>query len=139
MFSRFGLHTLRVVAIVVEMKFVILEVSPEFPYEAVTFGGCGATADDVVATDAHALLLGRKQKSPFGVIEQLKNGMSLKRFCLDGHKGSILGLHRKDVSVGQRIFDELVDVFVFLDLSDEASPLWQHFLDYGATTLRLES
>ena len=57
MFSGSILDSIWVVSVVVELKLVSLEVSPDFSYEVVIFRRYFIFADEIVAADAHALLL----------------------------------------------------------------------------------
>lgn len=122
-FSGSSLNSVWVVSTIIELKLISLEISSYFPNEITTFWGDPIFADEIVAADAHALLLCWEEKGFVGSVVEMVEGVSFIGVSLDNYEGGYFCWHGDDVFIWGRVCNELVDVLIFFVVCDKAGAL----------------
>ena len=125
MISRTSFYALRVISIVIKLKFICFEITSQFSNKILAFRWSLRSTNQIITANTHTLLLCSKQKSSFRMIKQLKNRISLLWLYSNHNKRSKFCRHRNNKFISHWILQKFVDVLMLFYLTKKASSFWQ--------------
>lgn len=124
--SRVTLSTFGVISIIEDVKLVPREIGTQLGDEEFVLGWFLFGRDEVVAADAHRLLLrGKDEGRGRSVIQLVERVFLFLWLAADDDERRIDMIDRDDVSIHESILEKGPDVIVFLVLLQRTCSLWE--------------